>query len=367
MRIAIVGARGYPSSYGGFETFLLRLVPFLADQGHEVLVYDRLRGSLHRTDRVGGVLRRRTFGLGSKRLSTLTHGLAATIDLSIVGADVALVLNPANGLFLPILARRGIPTAVNVDGLEWERGKWGRLARSMFVRGAIIAADQATELVMDSASLLPVWIDQFGRGGTYIPYGADILNRDQRPNVDSVGLSSDKYVLAVARLVPENNIEMLLDATESLDIPVAVVGTANYTNPLQTRLRHLAASKPGFVWLGHVNDQALLESLWLHAGVYIHGHSVGGTNPSLVRAMGAGAPTLAFDTAFNREVLGNDTPNTFYTNHIELRTAICNLMASDEVRVQRSRAAREIVQRRYSWPLVLKRYETMLIDVAGQG
>ena len=168
-----------------------------------------------------------------------------------------------------------------------------------------MTARHADALVCDSRAIAAIWRDLFDRESNFIPYGAPVLYDVGNRRLEPLGLTDEPYVLVVARLVPENNIELTLDALDLLgdDAPRAVVvGSANFDSPIETRLK--AAQAGGRLqWLGHVDDQNLLNELWANAAVYVHGHSVGGTNPSLLQAMGAGAPTLALDTPFNAEVL----------------------------------------------------------------
>ena len=174
-RVAIIGSRGYPSYYGGFETLVRKLVPFLADRGWDVVVYGRpgttVPGEAPQRPNVRSVM---TKGIESRSLSTLSFGATAVLHTVTHNADVALVLNVANGFFLPALRLRGIPSVVNVDGLEWERAKWSRLGKAVFKSGARFTARFANHLVCDSTNIATVWQDQFRRDSVFIPYGGDI-------------------------------------------------------------------------------------------------------------------------------------------------------------------------------------------------
>lgn len=301
--VAIIGTRGYPSYYGGFETAVRKLSPYLADEGWDVIVYGR-KGATKDDDperdaRIRTVV---TGGVESKSLSTLSYGLTASLHALKDKPDVALVMNVANGYFLPLLKMRGIKTLVNVDGIEWDRAKWGRLAKFMFKMGAKFTAKFADNLVFDSREIERRWNTEFRREGVFIPYGGDVP-----PKLPiEPGLEHRGYVLVVARFVPENTIPEFLDAAEIIadKYPVVIVGSSGYGGPLDEQAQALAAKNPNVHALGHISDDARLLSLWQHAGVYFHGHSVGGTNPTLVQAMATGTPIVARDTVYNREVLG---------------------------------------------------------------
>ena len=198
----------------------------------------------------------------------------------------------------------GIPVIVNVDGIEWERAKWGRFARHIFRIGAHLTAMFANSLIVDAKAIGDYWATHFKRDSIYIPYGG-VPSADQLPT--PLDLTQFGYVVVVARLVPENSIPEFLEAAPEIakSYPVVLVGSSGYGGELETRAQALADSNPNFHWIGHVQDDHLLHALWQNARVYFHGHTVGGTNPALVQAMTLGVPTIAVETRYNREVLGN--------------------------------------------------------------
>jgi glycosyltransferase involved in cell wall biosynthesis len=291
--------------------------------------------------------------------------MTATLDASLRHFDSILVLNIANGFWFPALRMAGTPFAVNTDGIEWERGKWGRLGRAVFRAGASMTARNAGELVCDSHAIGAIWKEMFGRDLTFIPYGAPVLSGVGRDRLDAAGLGEEPYLLAVARLVPENNVELTLDALELLGeaAPRAViVGSANFDSPVEGRLRAMEAAGR-IKWLGHVDDQRLLDQLWAHSTVYVHGHSVGGTNPALLQALGAGAPTLALDTPFNAEVL--PFPEQLFPGTASVLAEQINSVVRSLGRQQRMRfAGRRIARERYSWEDVCQRYTDLLVGLA---
>lgn len=302
--VAIIGTRGYPSYYGGFETAVRRLAPYLADNDWNVTVYGR-PGSTKPSDpdrdpRVQAV---ETFGIETSALSTLSFGLSAVLHALRAKPDVVLVMNVANGFWLPLLRLRGIPTLVNVDGIEWERAKWGRLAKRIFKAGAWMTAKFATELIADARAIAERWTEDFNRNALFLPYGGDVP--EELPLVGD--LKHRDYILVVARFVPENTVGEFFEAVETLaqNHKIVIVGSTGYGGALDERAEGLASDFGNVQWLGHVSDDRKLHSLWQHAGAYFHGHSVGGTNPALVQAMACGAPVVARDTVYNREVLGD--------------------------------------------------------------
>lgn len=356
--VAIIGTRGYPSYYGGFETAVRKLAPFLAGEGWNVTVYGR-SGSTKTDDpeRDARVRTEVTRGIESKSLSTLSYGLTASIHAARAKPDVALVMNVANGFFLPLLKMRGIKTLVNVDGIEWDRAKWGRLAKFIFKTGARMTARFADDLVFDSREIERRWNTEFHREGVFIPYGGDVP-----PDLPvESGLTHRGYVLAVARFVPENTIPEFLDAAEVIaeKYPVVIVGSSGYGGPLDEQARLLAERNPNVHALGHISDDARLLALWQHAGVYFHGHSVGGTNPTLVQAMATGTPIVARATVYNREVLG-DGAHFCEPNAASIAEAVCALMSEPEQQQAASTHVARRARESYTWEGVNGAYRDAL-------
>lgn len=360
--VAIIGTRGYPSYYGGFETAVRKLAPYLVERGWETVVYGRPGAARMddpgRDDRVETI---ETSGLETKSLSTLTFGLTSVLHACVRKPDAAIVMNVANGFWLPLLRLRGVPTVVNVDGIEWERAKWGRLAKSIFRLGAKFTALFGQTLIADSVEISRRWKDDFGRNSVFIPYGGDIPG--DLPIIE--GFRHRGYVLIVARFVPENSVEEFFDAVPQLakSFPVVIVGSSGYGGPLDEKAEALSHQNENVHWLGHVSDDAKLLSLWQHCGVYFHGHSVGGTNPALVQAMACGAPTVARDTVYNREVLGDE--GTFTTiQPSEIISTISKLMADSRLQQQASSNGLIRAESTYSWEKVCRAYEREAARVA---
>jgi glycosyltransferase involved in cell wall biosynthesis len=366
-RVAVIGTRGYPSYYGGFETAVRHIAPHLAHQGWDVTVYGRPG-----QERVGDpslderITRRTTRGSESKSLSTLTYGLTAVLDTIRRRPDVALVMNCANGFWLPLLRLAGIPTVVNVDGIEWERAKWGRLAKFVFRSGARFTAWFADRLVFDADAIGDHWRREFDKTGVVIPYGG--TETAELPlHTDDAHLSGKPFALVVARFVPENTVPEFLVAAERIaeQYPVVIVGSTGYGGDLDEQARTLAASNPNVRWLGHLSDDARLFALWQHAGVYFHGHSVGGTNPALVQAMHCGAPTVARDTVYNREVLGDRGAVFVAPEPTAIADAVLLTLGDASAQEALGRIAKVRARSVYTWAGVCGAYEDALREQAG--
>ncbi|PYG99222.1 glycosyl transferase [Arthrobacter stackebrandtii] len=356
--VAILGTRGYPSYYGGFETAVRRLAPYLVDNGWEVTVYGR-PGAVKVDDpeldrRVVAI---NTQGIDSKKLSTLTFGFTSALSTIVAKPDVALIMNVANGFWLPLLKMRGIPTVVNVDGIEWERAKWGKAARKMFRAGARFTATFANHLIADAEEIQHRWETKTHRRLDFIPYGGDVPGSLPVPR----GVTPGNYALLVARFVPENTINEFLEAARTIakTHDVVLVGTAGYQDPIEDKVRELVESEARVTWLGHVSNDEVLHGLWQHAGVYFHGHSVGGTNPALVQAMACTTPVVARDTPYNREVL--DGAALFVEPTPDEIASVClKVLTDSDLRRELGERAYARSRSHYSWESVCGAYETLL-------
>jgi glycosyltransferase involved in cell wall biosynthesis len=364
--VAIIGTRGYPSFYGGFETLLRKLAPFLANRGWEVTVYGRPGETVDSAEyRRENIQTPTTKGIESKSLSTLTFGATSVLDASKKRPDVALVMNVANGFWLPMLRWRGVPSVVNVDGIEWQREKWSKLGKGFFKLGAQFTARFGDVLISDSKQISALWQQKFNRNSVFIPYGGDLPDKYLEP-VD--GLERRGYVLLVCRLVPENTVAEFLDATERIaqQYPVVIIGSSGSGGPLEARVRSLAESNRAVTWLGQLADDHKLHSLWQNCGAYFHGHSVGGTNPALVQAMACGAPTIARDTIFNREVLLG--AGLFVEPQPQdIVSAVENLMTDSRLQESLSSQAQTRARASYSWDTICSAYEATISAAAKCG
>lgn len=366
LNLGVYGARGIPSTYSGYETFLTELLPNLAERGHRVTMYCR-KGDIEPLAEYRGVRLRHVAAVDTKSLSTLTHGALAALAARAARHDVVLVVNVANALPAALATRTGQSVVLNTDGQEWLRGKWGPLAKRVFLTSARIAARSATSLVSDCRGMADVYRDVFGaESSTVIPYmylpgttpDPSRLPRD-------FGVRADEFVVTGGRLVPENNADRVTEAylRTTSPLPLLVLGAANYDSPVLTRLKQLAAQDERVVLVGHVSDRQAFISLLAGARRYVHAHTVGGINPSLVEAMGSGAAVLALDTRFNREALGEAGWyfTDFESSLIGALGAACrDADLTEEIRKESRRRATEL----FAPEAVVDAYEQLLLWAA---
>ncbi|MDP8991444.1 MAG: DUF1972 domain-containing protein [Actinomycetota bacterium] len=364
--IGVFGARAIPSTYSGYETFLTTLLPALVDRGHHVTMYCRTTevddGTPYR-----GVKRVVLPAIAGKQLNTLSHGLVASLRSRLAGHDVVLVVNVANAPYCALNKYTGQRVVLNTDGQEWLRGKWGRAARSYFRFAARMARHGATALVSDCTSMADVYRREFRADSTVIPYCFPTDGSAAPTEApERLGVVRGDYFIIAGRLNPENNIDVVAEAysRSELSQPLLVLGTANYSSPVAQTLERLTTSDRRIRLVGHVDDRSEFLDLVGSATCYVHGHSVGGMNPSLVEAMHAGALTVALDTPFNRETLGSAglffrTGADGETNVVDVLRDGCEMPLSD-AKALRDMAAERVAEL-YNVEDVVAAYEALLL------
>ena len=362
-----MGTRGVPAKYGGFETAVEEIGKRLAARGYDVTVYCRNPGQ--RITEYEGMHLVNAPAIRHRMAETLSHTAASTAHAIIRDhPDVVLLLNAGNAPLLKPLKAARIPTAIHLDGLESKREKW-RGAGAKYYRWAESAAVRwGQEVIADAQAIADYVKAEYGRDCVVIPYGASVIEPGDTRLVE-VGAVSHGYHLIVARFEPENHV---LDAVHAFRAShetreLLVVGSAPYSQWYVDSVRQAAAGEVRIRFLGGVYDQDLLDQLYAGAHTYIHGHSVGGTNPSLLRAMGAGAPVLGYDVEFNREVTAGAA--FFWADAQEL-TAILDAIAdgTEESTLATFREmGRDRIAEVYQWEAVTDRYEELIQRLAASG
>ncbi|SPT53132.1 Domain of uncharacterised function (DUF1972) [Actinomyces bovis] len=365
LRIAMIGTRGVPARYGGFETAIEEVGQRLAARGHQVLVYSRNPDpntplpKLHLGMRVVELPAMR-----KRSLETLSHtGLSVAHLLRRVHPDVALLFNAANSPFLPALRSAGIPVATHVDGLEWRRGKWGPTGQKYYRAAEAAAVRWSDALIADAQGIADYYTQEFQAPTWLIAYGAPHLVTGA-DRLAELGLEPKRFHLVVARFEVENHVDVIVDGyvRSQAKLPLVVVGSAPYANEYTAKIQSLADQR--VMQLGGLWDQDQLDQLYGNALVYYHGHSVGGTNPSLLRAIGAGSAVDAFDVSFNREVL--EEAGRYWQNAEEVAALVESAEADPAAHTARGELSRQRAAL-YDWDEVTDRYEQLCRTLAAEG
>jgi len=365
MRIAILGTRGIPARYGGFETFAEELGARLSARGHTVTVYSRAHYVPRsvRSHRGARVIVLPT--VRQKYLDTVVHTFVSTLHALPARYDVALVCNAANALFSGWPRLVGTRVVLNVDGIERRRRKWNAAGRAWYLVSERLATWLPDAVVTDARVIATYYRERYGCDTTFIPYGADLAPSAGVATVERAGLQPRRYFLYVSRLEPENNAHAVVDAFEAGahrlgDTRLAIVGDAPYARDYVASLRRRAG--PRVVFTGGVYGEGYRE-LQSHALAYVHATEVGGTHPALVEAMGVGNCVLVNDVAENREVAG-DAALYFAAAQPTTLTEQMVRVAADPTLVRTLGArAQAIARERFSWDHVTDEYEKLFREL----
>ncbi|MGE5236434.1 MAG: DUF1972 domain-containing protein [Acidobacteriota bacterium] len=361
MRVALLGTRGIPARYGGFETFAEELSARLVSAGHEVTVYTRAHTAVAGVTAHRGAVVRVLPALRTKTLETLSHTFLSCLDVRRARFDVVLLCNAANAPFLPLLHLRGLRVALNVDGLERKRRKWGKLGRMYYRLCEGWTARWADAVVTDADVIARYYRRAWRRLSTMIPYGGDLPRPAGTEALTALGLVPEAYLLYVSRFEPENNPDRVVAAYREVpgDLPLVLVGGAPYAAALTRRVRTLAAADARVILAGPLYGEGYRELLF-NARAYIHATEVGGTHPALVEAMGAGRVVFFLDNLPNREVVRTAGVPFSFTGAPALRDVLARFVAAPAGFSTLGDAARARVREAYRWDDVAAAYERLL-------
>ena len=358
-RLAILGSRGLPARYGGFETFVEELAPRLVERGIDVTVFCEDRSGPKPLVYRGVDLRYvRAFAPGPLR--TLHFDLVC-LQRAARAFDVVYLLGYGAECGAKLAQHAGARLWINPGGLEWRRSKWGREARFWLRSMEALACRLADRMIFDNAALAEEIVARHGaRSTATIAYGAASLTQPLDPApLRAFGVHPGAYDLVVCRFEPENHMLEIVraHAAAAPGVPLVVVSNVDLDTDYVRAVRAAAGAEARFV--GTVYDAAVLQPLRQNARLHIHGHSVGGTNPSLLEAMGAGSYVLAADNPFNREVLGAN--GAYWADEPELTQRLCSTAAMDaQQRRSQGRANLERVRRVYCWERIADQYSELI-------
>jgi glycosyltransferase involved in cell wall biosynthesis len=363
VRLAIIGTRGIPAAYGGFETFAEELSSRLASRGHKVVVYCR-RGRVGEGTPPSGVSRQFLPMVPSKYLETISHTAVSVLHAATRRYDAILMVNAANAIFAIVPRLSRTPLALNVDGIERQRDKWGPLGKAWYSLSERLATILPNATISDARVIQDYYKRRYGHPTVMIPYGTDLLDRAPPPDLSALRLDPDRYVLYVSRLEPENNAHLVIEAYRKVpgDMPLAVVGDAPYASAYKARVAGLAAADPRVRLLGAIYGQGYRD-LQRAARAYIQATEVGGTHPALIEAMGAGNVVFALGTPENREVTSGTA--VLFQDAEGLARGLHRIVADDidpGLRVLAAAARRRALEV-YSWDAVAEAYEELLLGL----
>jgi glycosyltransferase involved in cell wall biosynthesis len=365
MRIAILGTRGIPASYGGFETFAEHLATRLVARGHDVTVYCRAHYVSPRQLKFHGVRLQVLPTIRHKYFDTVVHTFLSALHAVPKRFDVALICNAANAPFAPILRLTGTPVAINVDGLEHNRKKWGLLGRRYYRLAEYLSTLLPNEMVTDAHVIQNYYLARHKKSSTMIAYGSEVERRPDRSSVRKWRVEPNRYVLYVSRLEPENNAQLVIEAFKKVRTAyrLLIVGDAPYAESYINDLKQRAKGDKRIIFTGFVFGQDY-RALQQNAYCYVHATEVGGTHPALLEAMGYGNCVLTLATPENIEVVGD--AGIPYQDELDLTEKLQRVLRDGSlVHAYRNRAQLR-VKNHYDWDQVVDQYEGLFARMIGQ-
>ena len=364
--VRILGTHGVPANYGGFETAAENVARYLVDHGWRAIVYCQ-------TDHDGPTYEDVWNGIDRVNISVPNLGWLGTAKfdwLSILHAvrhrDVCLTFGYNTGIFNLLQRMRRVPNVINMDGIEWSRKRWGFTRQAILYINERFAALFGNQLIADHPELNTYLRTRApARKITTITYGAHRVDAISTEAVEALGLTSRGYLSLIARPIPENSILELVQgfSTKPRGAKLVVLGDYDGDNDPYHRAV-LDAASPEVTFLGAIYDPDTVQALRYHSLGYLHGHTVGGTNPSLVEALAAGNPVIAHDNKYNTWVAGG--AGLYFTTPADAEKRIDQLLEDSELAGRLGRAARQRYESEFTWDHVAGQYEALLRKAKGQ-
>lgn len=364
MKIAIMGIRGIPANYGGFETFAEELAPRLVKKKHEATVYGRSNVIKYKKKFYKGVKLTILPTISHKYLDTVFHTFLCIFHSLFKKYDIILICNAANSIFSVIPQLTGKKVVVNVNGIERKRKKWNLIGKLWYLFGEFSSVIFPNEIVTDAKVIQEYYKQRYHKDSTFIPYGANTDKVASKDALDRFGFKPNEYLLYVSRLEPENNAHIVIKAFEQVKTnkKLVIVGDAPYAKDYINLLKKTKDSR--IVFTGFVFGQGYKE-FQSHAFCYIHATEVGGTHPALIEAMGFGNCVIANGTPENIEVL-SDTGIIYKKNDVEeLKRKIQYVIDNPYTTIKLRKKAQEKIEKEYKWDAIVNRYERLFFNLLG--
>jgi len=368
MKIAIIGSRGYPYVYSGYETFVKELSERLALLGFEITVYCHKNLFETRPKLVNNINLKYFPAIETKSLSQLTHTFQAMLHACFCDYDIIFVVNSANGPFGFFSKATGKKTAINVDGQEWLRPKWKGLGAKYFRWASWIATKLYDVIITDSSEMQKIYEKEFGAQSTMIAYGANVRYSTNPGLIKKWDLQPGEYYLIVGRLVPDNNAHVIVREFLSSRSKkrMVVVGDVTYSDTYAQELKSL--NDPRLIFTGYVKNQEMLAELYHNAFAYCHGHEFGGTNPTLLKALAYGCAVCALDTVFSREVLKDGEFGIFFTKEPGNLSSLLHKIEERPENIARLKdISRSRIAENYTWEKIADQYRALFEKMTKNG
>jgi len=366
-KIGFIGFRSIPHSYGGGEAFIRELAPRLALKDDiEIIVYCRY------TSEPRDICTYVYKGVKKVFLPTIKHKIFETFIHSLLSTLYSIFINKIDIIDFHTLPSApfcifskifNIKSVINVDGIDWERDKWGKLGKLYLKFAAFIAVKFGNVLISDATEIKRIYLEKFKRDSIMIAYGANIGYSKNPEIIKQYGVSSEKYYFIACRFVPENNIDLLIKAYNKLNTNkfLIIAGDANYKSNYFKYCKTIASEK--VIFTGHISNHNIIKELHCNTYAYLHGHSLGGTNPSLLKALGYGNCVVALNTPYNSEVLSDGKYGILFNNVEDCYEKLTKIENNYFLRNKYTRIARNRIKEKYTWRKITEQYYSIFKNI----
>ena len=354
LKIAIIGSRGYPYVYSGYETLVKELSERLVRKGHNVTVYCHRSLFLKKPRNVNGIKLVYTPSIETKFLSQFVNSFFSFIHVCFSNIDVILILNSANGPFGILTKIFNKKTCINVDGLEWLRPKWKGFGSVYFKISSKLSTVLFNKIITDSVEMKKIYEEKYNTCSDVIAYGSTMIRTQNFFFLKKLNLKKDEYYLIVGRLIPDNNSKLIVEGfiKSKSKKKLVIVGDVPYFDNYANDLKSFA--NENLIFTGYVNCQESLSQLYSNCYAYIHGHEFGGTNPTMINALFLNCQILALNTSFNEEMLHNKSVIYFKKDS----KSVCNSLLLFEKKYNKLKEYNKnyCFPLKYDWDFVCEKY-----------
>lgn len=364
MKIAIVGTRGIPNHYGGFEQCAEYLALGLVKRGFEVIVYNS-HNHPYQEKEWNAVHIVHCYDPENKlgTAGQFIYDLNCILDVRKRNCDVILQLGYTSSSVWGWLLPKKVVVTTNMDGLEWKRTKYSKKVKKFLQFAESLGVKYSDHLISDSIGIQDYLKEKYKVASTYIAYGATFFENPEASVLNDYNLLPYQYDMLIARLEPENSIEIILDGVAKANCPRPFLVIGNHETTYGNYLKNKFSSCSQIQFIGGIYNMGILNNLRYHSNIYFHGHTVGGTNPSLLEAMASNSLICANDNSFNRYILGTDA--IYFQDANEVANHLLDVVYDQEQCQSMLDENRKKITTIYDWELVTDQYANHFLEIAG--
>jgi glycosyltransferase involved in cell wall biosynthesis len=364
LKVAIIGSRGYPYVYSGYETFVKEISERLVKKNFKITVYCHKGLFENHPKSFNGIDLIYFPTIEKKSLSQFIHSLQSILHACFKNYDIIFILNSANGLFGLFTKILNKKTVINVDGLEWLRPKWKGLGAKYFYFASKLASKFYDFVITDSYEMQKIYETEFNAKSKVIAYGANISYSKNPGLISKYGLKKENYYLIVGRLIPDNNVELIVKEfiSSKSKKKLVIVGDVPYKDKYAQNIKKYKDER--LIFTGYVKNQNELAELYHNCFVYLHGHEFGGTNPTMLEALACGCAIFAIDTVFSREMLDNENYGVFFSKEGgNLKNLIEKVEQQDNLLKEYRSKSRNRITENYTWDKITGQYADLFQSI----